>query len=120
MDARHDRLGVLSDLVDWWPKLRQGGIMAGHDYTMQKEPQPVKEIPHFTQRGKDPSWSQDWTRNFDGTIDKTGRTVKGAVDDFFGGESRPPYESPPELKRCPRQLSITYRELGFNTWYVAK
>lgn len=38
VDARHDRLGVLEDLQAWWPKLRRGGLMAGHDYTEQFEP----------------------------------------------------------------------------------
>jgi hypothetical protein len=38
VDARHDRLGVLEDLHTWWPKLRRGGLMAGHDYTEQVEP----------------------------------------------------------------------------------
>lgn len=33
VDARHDRLGVLEDLQAWWPKLRRGGLMAGHYYT---------------------------------------------------------------------------------------
>ena len=32
VDAVHDYEGALRDLVDWWPKLRPGGIMAGHDY----------------------------------------------------------------------------------------
>jgi hypothetical protein len=30
IDARHDRKGVLADLVDYWPKLKYGGIMSGH------------------------------------------------------------------------------------------
>lgn len=32
LDARHDFLGVLSDITAWWPKLRSGGIFAGHDH----------------------------------------------------------------------------------------
>jgi predicted O-methyltransferase YrrM len=32
LDARHDRDSVLADLEAWWPKLRPGGIIAGHDY----------------------------------------------------------------------------------------
>ena len=47
----------------------------------------------------------DWTLNFDGTRDSTGRVVKGAVDDFFSGA----YARSP-LKHCPRQVSVTYRE----------
>jgi hypothetical protein len=32
IDARHDYDSVLEDLEAWFPKLRPGGIMAGHDY----------------------------------------------------------------------------------------
>ena len=40
VDAGHDRRSVLGDLARWWPKLRAGGVMAGHDYTEQREPSP--------------------------------------------------------------------------------
>lgn len=33
LDAGHDYTSVWFDLVHWFPKLKQGGIMAGHDYT---------------------------------------------------------------------------------------
>ena len=32
LDARHDYDSVLSDLTDWYDKVRPGGIFAGHDY----------------------------------------------------------------------------------------
>jgi hypothetical protein len=32
IDARHDYDSVLEDLEAWFPKLRPGGLMAGHDY----------------------------------------------------------------------------------------
>mmetsp|Transcript_94723 Transcript_94723/g.253357 ORF Transcript_94723/g.253357 Transcript_94723/m.253357 type:complete len:251 (+) Transcript_94723:58-810(+) len=32
LDARHDWHGVVSDLVSWWPKVKVGGILAGHDF----------------------------------------------------------------------------------------
>jgi Methyltransferase domain len=32
LDARHDRPSVELDLADWYPKLRPGAVMAGHDY----------------------------------------------------------------------------------------
>lgn len=32
IDARHDYASVLEDLEAWFPKLRPGGIIAGHDY----------------------------------------------------------------------------------------
>lgn len=32
LDARHDYTSVLEDLDSWFPKVRLGGIIAGHDY----------------------------------------------------------------------------------------
>ena len=32
VDAVHTYEGALIDIIDWWPKLKWGGIMAGHDY----------------------------------------------------------------------------------------
>ena len=32
IDGRHDFAGVLEDLVAWWPKLCQGGLLGGHDW----------------------------------------------------------------------------------------
>merc|ERR1711907_912810 len=31
-DARHDFAGVVADIRAWWPKVRMGGIFAGHDF----------------------------------------------------------------------------------------
>jgi hypothetical protein len=32
IDARHDYASVMEDLIAWVPKVRPGGIVAGHDY----------------------------------------------------------------------------------------
>jgi len=92
VDARHDFKGVYEDLVNWWPKLRPGGIMAGHDYVEQNDG-PARS-------------GQNWTVNYDGTIDETGTVVKGAVDKFSGG-------------KC-RQITVSYRENAWNTWALRK
>eukprot|EP00747_Dinoflagellata_sp_TGD_P193014 gnl/TRDRNA2_/TRDRNA2_58655_c0_seq1.p1 gnl/TRDRNA2_/TRDRNA2_58655_c0~~gnl/TRDRNA2_/TRDRNA2_58655_c0_seq1.p1 ORF type:complete len:335 (-),score=38.49 gnl/TRDRNA2_/TRDRNA2_58655_c0_seq1:74-1078(-) len=130
IDARHDRKGVLEDLQAWWPKLRFGGMMAGHDYMQQREPDKVGRQCHFEVdvisnnncfymvAGGDPhTQGQDWTLHDDGTRDRSGRAVKGAVDDFFSGIAE---EAPPELKRCPRQVVVTYRENQWNSWALRK
>ena len=92
VDARHDFKGVYEDLVAWWPKLRAGGIMAGHDYVTQDDG-PAKS-------------KQDWTINYDGTKDETGTVVKGAVDKF-------------STEVC-RQLTIGYRESGSPSCAIRK
>lgn len=39
LDARHDYESVLEDLETWYPKVRLGGIMAGHDYVNGEFPE---------------------------------------------------------------------------------
>lgn len=88
VDARHDFKGVEMDLKDYWPKLKTGGIIAGHDYITNEES------------------GQNWTVNYDGTIDLTGTVVKGAVDAFAASVCR--------------QVTVSYRENSFNTWAMRK
>lgn len=92
VDARHDFKGVFDDLVDWWPKLKVGGIIAGHDYVTQDDG------PKQTR--------QDWTTNYDGTKDRTRTVVKGAVDAFAASVCR--------------QVTVAYRERSWNTWAFRK
>jgi predicted O-methyltransferase YrrM len=33
IDGDHNYKGVRADLVNWFPKVKQGGVFAGHDYT---------------------------------------------------------------------------------------
>lgn len=104
IDARHDRQGALEDITAYWPKVRSGGVMAGHDYLEQSD---------LEQSGS----QDDWTLNGDGTHDVTRRVVKGAVDDFFSGVAD---TSPPELRKCPRQVAVGYMEGTFSSWAVGK
>jgi hypothetical protein len=32
VDAVHDYAGALNDMIDYWPKIRPGGVLAGHDF----------------------------------------------------------------------------------------
>lgn len=65
IDARHDYCGVMEDLEAYWPLLRPGGIIAGHDYHT-----------NYDNIGK-----QDWGLCQDGT--RNDGAVKGAVNNFF-------------------------------------
>lgn len=33
IDARHDYEGIMEDLRTWWPLMRRGALIGGHDYT---------------------------------------------------------------------------------------
>lgn len=115
VDARHDYMGVMEDLHKWWPKLADGGIIAGDDYSWQKEPKLYNENDRCTRQRYPANTGQDWSVNMDGSRDPLGRAVRGAVDDFFSGVAP---GSP--LSRCPRQVTVAYRECGFNAWVARK
>jgi hypothetical protein len=38
IDARHDYESVKADIAMWWPKIRPGGVLCGHDYLHQSIP----------------------------------------------------------------------------------
>jgi|688.fasta_scaffold102751_3 hypothetical protein len=63
IDARHDYKGCYEDIQAYWPKIKQGGVISGHDYMS------ADEVP-----------GQDWSICYDGT--KNVGAVKGAVNDF--------------------------------------
>jgi hypothetical protein len=47
IDARHREEDVRRDIADWWPKLKSGGILAGHDLVNPEDPGPRGEdLPH--------------------------------------------------------------------------
>jgi len=63
VDARHDYCGAFEDMLAWWPKLKPGGILAGHDY-------------HYAKEVND----QDWSVCSNGSTHPG--AVRGAVEDF--------------------------------------
>ena len=36
IDARHDYFDLMMDMMAWWPKLKNGGILAGHDFQISQ------------------------------------------------------------------------------------
>src|SRR3990167_3969204 len=42
IDAEHTEMAVLSDALRWYPKVRKGGILSGHDFTTQSVHDGVK------------------------------------------------------------------------------
>jgi hypothetical protein len=67
LDARHDFCGVAEDLVHYWPKLKEGGVFAGHDYLTAAEQTAMIASDH-------------WETCLSGEI--VPESVKGAVNSF--------------------------------------
>eukprot|EP00727_Mastigamoeba_balamuthi_P006739 m51a1_g2686 putative amp-dependent synthetase and ligase (188) ;mRNA; f:752332-753018 len=80
IDARHDYSSVIEDMTIWWPKLKQGGVMAGHDYLNLDE------------------LDTNWKTQPNGTVDVLGRAVRAAVEDFTRSIDRQPLVSYREVK----------------------
>jgi predicted O-methyltransferase YrrM len=91
VDARHDYCGVMEDLQAWWPLLKPGGIIAGHDY----------EDAHDVQRMTP---DQDWSMCTDGSVHKG--AVRGAVNEFFSKKGL--------------AVTVMYKESAWNSWIVRK
>ena len=64
IDARHDYFNFMSDLIAWWPKLKNGGILAGHDFQHAPIMNAVLEFSNkenvYFQVIATPSESQSW------------------------------------------------------------
>uniref|UniRef100_A0A7S1P4D4 Methyltransferase domain-containing protein n=1 Tax=Vitrella brassicaformis TaxID=1169539 RepID=A0A7S1P4D4_9ALVE len=86
IDARHDYCGVSEDLSLYWPKLRVGGIMAGHDYLTDTE---MKDIQPHT----------DWSLCSDGT--RHSGAVKKAVSDFVRSHNLTVVSTKPQKWKNP-------------------
>eukprot|EP00993_Chasmostoma_nieuportense_P002747 NODE_3517_length_953_cov_19.216707_g3365_i0.p1 GENE.NODE_3517_length_953_cov_19.216707_g3365_i0~~NODE_3517_length_953_cov_19.216707_g3365_i0.p1 ORF type:complete len:276 (-),score=69.48 NODE_3517_length_953_cov_19.216707_g3365_i0:126-839(-) len=97
IDARHDFEGVSEDIRLYWPKLKTGGIFAGHDYLDAQE---LKE-PARQRWGK-----QDWAVNPDGTRRSDNKAVRSAVNEF--------------AVKQRRQVVVTYEDGYFPTWVMRK
>ena len=74
VDALHDYKGVLRDLEYWWPKLKPGGVIAGHDF-LDMNSTYLNKADAIKVKG--------WRTNYDSTFEPDGKLVKGAVNDFF-------------------------------------
>jgi len=91
LDARHDYCAVKEDIVSYYPKIRPGGILGGHDY--------IDAQYAIDRLGT----VEDWSKCEDGSIHP--EAVKGAVDEFrqqHGG------------------LSVYVSNVDFPSWYIQK
>ena len=98
LDAAHTYQEVSSDLADWWPKLKAGGVFAGHDYYTgfaNARGQPVQDQIHeLISRAE---------------LVEIDFGVKKAVDEFV------------EAHTCWVQPGLTYEaKEDFRSWYFIK
>lgn len=93
LDARHDYKGVMEDLQNYWPLVRRGGIMAGHDF-LDCDP------------GGCGNPSNKWQVQFDGSYRYDNKAVKGAVLDFF--------------RDMAVTIHVTQESHPYKSWYVFK
>lgn len=93
VDARHDYCGCLEDMVAWWPKVKPGGILAGHDYIDAAGMRAVHPL-------------EDWALCANGTRHEG--AVQGAVHDF--------------AVQHGLTVAVAYQEAQnpFKTWMVRK
>ena len=94
IDARHDYQAMSEDLMLFWPKLKVGGIFAGHDFLNANEEAKPQE-------------GRDWCTFADGTRCVDNKAVKAAVEEFASAHD-------------DRQILVPRRETRWVTWYMRK
>jgi hypothetical protein len=87
IDARHDYESVMADLERFLPKVRKGGILAGHD---------------FVDNDFVLSQGDDWSLGPSGRRDDN-KAVKSAVLDF--------------VRKYDKQVIVCYAEGSYPSWY---
>ncbi len=60
IDADHSYNAVLSDMTIWYPKIRTGGIVSGHDFTTTSVSEAVKLFCQKTRIEKLYTQNEDW------------------------------------------------------------
>lgn len=52
IDALHDYKSVSEDIKAWYPKVKSGGILAGHDYDEEEWPDVFRAVNEFVKKKK--------------------------------------------------------------------
>lgn len=69
IDGAHDKKSITEDLRNWIPKVKKGGIIAGHDYNYTDHLDVCEAVNEYAQSGglklyKDSSWSFSKPRKY--------------------------------------------------------
>lgn len=81
LDARHDYEGIMEDLGAWFPKLKKGGVFAGHDYLDGNLPEGDFGVKKAVQKFHKPMFNTNKVSKIYSTDDKWPSWY------FFYGES---------------------------------
>lgn len=92
LDADHSEAGLVADICAWFPKVREGGIIAGHDLDHRDFPGVRNAIERFFSRF---GWQPEALGHGVWTITKQARPVT-----FF----TPAYNAAPFLEQAARSL----------------
>ena len=79
IDALHDYESVKKDMTAWWPKLRVGGILAGHDFSPSHWPGVVRAVHEFTQE-------KEVQYYLTGIVGNAVASFTGDLDEYDGDE----------------------------------
>jgi len=79
IDALHDYESVLDDIKGWFPKVREGGIIAGHDYRMSSWPGVVIAVQEFAEE-------EGLEILETGTLGNARESMTGDIDEYDGDE----------------------------------
>jgi hypothetical protein len=52
IDALHEYNAIRNDIRSWWPKLKRGGCMSGHDYSQHHWPGVYRAVNEFVNENK--------------------------------------------------------------------
>ena len=66
LDADHSHAATLGAIATWWPKLRPGGLLAGHDYGHPDYPGVRRAVDEFARRhGLAVRLGEDWLWHYE-------------------------------------------------------
>ena len=80
IDALHDYDSVKADMEAWLPKLKYGGVLAGHDYSLQDWPGIYTAVEEFSEE-------QGLFALITGTVGNARESQTGDLDEYDGDQS---------------------------------
>jgi hypothetical protein len=80
IDALHNYAAVKADMEAWFPKLKFGGVLAGHDYSLQDWPGIYTAVEEFSEE-------EGLFALITGTVGNAKESQTGDLDEYDGDQS---------------------------------